>query len=361
MSEPWSATAGSSRRRRKLAALSDDAAHVIARRRRTEVRRRAGHDRWVELPGVQFPKWAQKAREQELRRAWRSALPVSIAWRVVAGAAWCVVAGVSASGGLALTDPVAFEQPGTIQAHMLAYVPTTLAAAVMSFGAEAILLRRRWTNGIFALVAGILGLRGMFTAEGTFAGLPDAVPLYYVGGGVAALLLGWLMDRVGTTPLAGTPLEVATVGGSPDAWVRRLLHAARLGGAVAGGIGLTAWLLIIVPLPGGAGSLIVGSGFLIAPTAWLTEAIPVVDPLGLSVNVVGLAMVGLAGFLLAALSGYLHRLAPPLIWVSVVGAVFAGLLTFFAVPWLVSLALIPAVASLLAIRASERTADGRTR
>lgn len=317
----------------QMAVAERDLANRLAAEQAAERQRQAA----IEV--AEAHQLAIQEAERERREHWRRSLRSSVVARLALGALWCVFSGWTA---LAAISTAATEAPGTFRSMIVDYIPTTAVAILISIAAEAILVRRPSTNGILVIVGFFIGLNGMFAPNGTFNGLPTILPLFVAGGWVLALVLSWLIAQVAhAADGETTPKPVPTE--------RRLSTLSAFGGAIAGGFGLLTWIFVIAPPAGSPASLTARWEFTLGLSGWFAETIPAYDPFLLAVDPFRLAMVGLVGFLLAALREELRSLARPLVWVSIVGAVLAGLVTFFAAPWMLPVAFFPILVSGLSI------------
>ncbi|MEZ5086678.1 MAG: protein kinase [Tessaracoccus sp.] len=300
---------------------------------------------------------ARRSAERGLRQKWRGALIRRVITRLIGAAAWCLFAGTLLAAYFFLSTPIteARAHLGELSGMYFQYAPAAVLAVAISFIAEAIFLRRPWSNKILAITGAFIGLEGTFTPSGGFAGLPVTVPLYFVGCWVLSLVLGWITARVGRTFPGGVPLTPGEANQQRPLLARTLFPFARVGGSLSGGIGLTTWFFFLLPVPGGPEAVIQQLDILLPATAWLSETIPQIDPLGVTQDPFRLAMFGLVGYLFAAFSNDLHRLFRPLIWIGIVGAIVAGLIVFFAVPSMAPLALPAALLCLFTIRTSRST------
>lgn len=301
---------------------------------------------------------ARRSAELGLRQQWRRSLGRRVFALLAAATTWCLVAGVLLAASVLPT--VSFFElaslPTQLQGMFVQYAPPALVAVAVSLMAEAMLVPRPGSSKILPLTGALLGVQGSFAPSGTFLGLPVEVPLYAAAGWVIALLLGWVTARVGATFPGGVPLTPAEANRQRPRAALPLLGLSRAGGALAGGVALTTWAFLVVPLGGGMEAVVQNNALLAAATDWLTSTIPSIDPLGLAQEPYRLAGVGLAGYLMAAFANDLHRLFRPLIWAGIAGAVLAGATVFFAVPGIVPLALLPSLAALFLLRARENAA-----
>lgn len=307
---------------------------------------------------VRSRRLVRRTAEQGLRQQWRLSLVGRIFSRLAWAALWCLVAGTLLAVSTVTATPF-FEVGsliGELPAMFARYAPAAAVAAAVVLLAEAIFLRRQWPNRMLAVTGAIVGLQGTFSPDGTFLGLPVEVPLYFAGGWTFSLLMGWVTAQLGQSFPHGVPLTRFEANRQRPWIARWFLFVAHLAGALAGGAGLATWFFVVVPLPGGASAVIESLPVLERASSWLDDAIPRVDLLGLASDPYLLASFGLFGYLLALTANDLQRLARPLIWLSIAGALLAGLGVFFAVPGLIPLALIPALVALFTIRRTERPA-----
>lgn len=288
--------------------------------------------------------------EDRLREQWRRNLKRSIFTRLGVAAGWCLLAGVIHGvwfpAGGPPTDPAE-----ALKAVALIYAPSALIAVLISLAVEAVLLRRDWGNGVLAIVGLFFGLQGTLGVPETF--LPTSLPLYFVGGWSIALLVGWITARVGRRASGGRPLEAVQAKNLMSRAALRWQGFARLGGALAGGVGLTMWVFLMVPACGTPATVTMSNVLLSGLADLLVTWIPYYDPLGLGADAFRLAMFGLAGFLMAALARDFDRLATPLLWVCLLGAVLAGVAVMVAVPWILPVSLIAIVISFFTILMAE--------